>query len=142
MTGLQAALPRELYVDPQAWSAERDAVLFGEWYCLGRTDDLGLAASGRVLAVDVAGESVLVTSDEDGRLHAAYNVCRHRGSQLRPPAQAACDAVRPALPLPLVDLRPRRAAAQGAARGGRRPRASSRCTRSASRPGAASSSCT
>jgi Rieske 2Fe-2S family protein len=90
--GLQAALPRELYVDPQSWLAEREAVLFGEWYCLGRTDDLGLATPNRVLSVDVAGESVLVTSDEDGLLHAAYNVCRHRGSQLRPPEQAACDA--------------------------------------------------
>ena len=90
--GLQAALPREMYVDPQAWSAERDAVLFGEWYCLGRLDDLGLAGPAKVLSVDVAGESVLVTSDEEARLHAAYNVCRHRGSQLRPPAQAACDA--------------------------------------------------
>jgi Rieske 2Fe-2S family protein len=37
-----------------------------------------------VVAVDVAGESVLVTSDEQGGLHAAYNVCRHRGAQLRP----------------------------------------------------------
>ena len=118
--GLQAALPRELYVDPQSWQAEREAVLFGEWYCLGRTDDLGLATPSRVLSVDVAGESVLVTSDEDGRLHAAYNVCRHRGSQLRPPASGRVRGVRPALPLPLVDLRARRAAAQGAARGGRR----------------------
>jgi Rieske 2Fe-2S family protein len=89
---LQAALPREMYVDPQSWLAEREAVLFGEWYCLGRLDDLGLAVPGRVLSVDVVGESVLVTSDAEGRLHAAYNVCRHRGSQLRPPVQAACDA--------------------------------------------------
>ena len=44
------------------------------------------------MTVDVAGESVLVTSDEDGALHAAYNVCRHRGSQLFPPEQAACEA--------------------------------------------------
>src|SRR3978361_2074862 len=90
--GLQAALPRELYVDPRSWLAEREAVLFGEWFCLGRTDDLGLATPSKVLTVDVAGESVLVTSGEDGRLHAAYNVCRHRGSQLRPPEQSACDA--------------------------------------------------
>ena len=51
-------------------------------------DDLGLAVPKRVVAVDVAGESVLVTSDEDGALHAAYNVCRHRGSQLCAPGAA------------------------------------------------------
>ena len=85
---LQAALPREMYVDAGQWAVERDAVLFGEWYCVGRVDDLGLATPKRVVAVDVAGESVLVTSAEDGALHAAYNVCRHRGSQLCPPEAA------------------------------------------------------
>lgn len=81
---LQRPLPREMYVDDATWRHERDAVLYGEWYCVGRRDDLGLTRAARVVTVDVAGESVLVTSDADGRLHAAYNVCRHRGSQLRP----------------------------------------------------------
>ncbi len=89
--GLQAALPREMYVDADQWRVERDAVLYGEWYCVGRIDDLGLATPKRMVAVDVAGESVLVTSAEDGALHAAYNVCRHRGSQLCPPEQPARD---------------------------------------------------
>ena len=92
MAELQAALPREAYVDADHWAVERDAVLFGEWYCLGRRDDLGLTGPGRVVTADVAGESVLVTSDEDGALHAAYNVCRHRGSQLCAPGQPARDA--------------------------------------------------
>ena len=81
---LQVALPREQYVDAGTWSAEREAVLYGEWYCVGRRDDLGLDTPGRLAVVDVVGESVLVTSDETGRLHAAYNVCRHRGSQVVP----------------------------------------------------------
>jgi glycine betaine catabolism A len=83
--GLQAALPREMYVDEQMWLAEREAVLFGQWYCIGRTAALGLHVPQQVVTVDVVGESVLVTSDETGRLHASYNVCRHRGAQLRPP---------------------------------------------------------
>ena len=90
--GLQAALPREMYVDPHSWLAERDAVLLGEWFCLGRLDDLGLQHPRRVMSADVVGESVLVTSDEGGDLHASYNVCRHRGSQLRPPTSPACEA--------------------------------------------------
>ncbi len=89
---LQAALPKEMYVDPAAWGRERERVLFGEWYCLGRVDDLGLDQPSRVLVVDVVGESVLVTSDADGALHAAYNVCRHRGAQLRQPGGGACEA--------------------------------------------------
>jgi Rieske 2Fe-2S family protein len=73
-----------MYVDEQAWRTERDAVLYGEWFCVGRRDDLGLDSPRRLAVVDVAGESVLLTSDDDGTLHAAYNVCRHRGSQLQP----------------------------------------------------------
>lgn len=90
MAGLQAALPREMYVEHHAWLAERESVLFGEWYCIGRADDLGLARPRRALSVEVAGESVVVTSDREGQLHAAYNVCRHRGSQLLSPTQPAC----------------------------------------------------
>ena len=67
---LQAALPREMYVDAEQWAVERDAVLFGEWYCVGRVDDLGLASPRRVVAVDVAGESVEVTPGQDGAQHA------------------------------------------------------------------------
>ncbi len=80
--GLQAALPREMYVDPETFARERDVVLFGEWFCVGRLADLGLTEPGRVAVVDVVGESILVTSDPEGALHAAYNVCRHRGAQL------------------------------------------------------------
>jgi Rieske 2Fe-2S family protein len=81
---LQAALPRELYVDPAAWERERERVLLREWTCAGRRADLGLDEPERVAVVEVLGESVVVTSDADGALHAAYNVCRHRGSQLFP----------------------------------------------------------
>ncbi len=84
---LQAALPRAQYVDHATWLDERDAVLFGEWFCVGRLRDLGLDEPGRLAVVDVVGESVLVTSDEAGALHAAYNVCRHRGSQVVPVAE-------------------------------------------------------
>ena len=89
--GLQAALPRDMYVDDRSWRREREAVLFGEWFCVGRLDDLGLDAPGRVLSTEVAGESVLLTSDTDAILHAAYNVCRHRGAQLRPSSSPACE---------------------------------------------------
>ena len=91
---LQAALPRELYVDDAAWARERERVLFATWACVGRLDDLGLDAPGRLAVVDVVGESVVVTRDDDG-LHGAYNVCRHRGSQLvprEPGSEPVCSA--------------------------------------------------
>lgn len=94
---LQPALPREMYVDPSTWLHERDVVLHGEWFCVGRLDELGFIDPHRLAVVEVAGESVLVTSDEESRLHAAYNVCRHRGAQLHPvepgqPTPVTCPA--------------------------------------------------
>jgi Rieske 2Fe-2S family protein len=104
VAGLQAALPREHYVDDAFWRREREVVLLREWTCIGRLDELGLTAPGsrdllreRLAVVDLLGESVLVTTDAGGGLHAHHNVCRHRGSQVVPvppddPAPAPCAA--------------------------------------------------
>jgi len=88
---LQPALPKHMYVDSAHWEQERDSVLYASWFCVGRLDVLGLDARHRVAVIEVVGESVLVTRDGDGRLHGAYNVCRHRGSQVIPrdPAESA-----------------------------------------------------
>jgi len=106
MGQLQAALPREHYVDPATWRRERDQVLARSWYCAGRLSELGLVAAGavvpgRLAVVDVLGESVLVTTAKDGRIHAHYNVCRHRGSQV----VAVDPAVGPPAPCKLWALR-------------------------------------
>jgi glycine betaine catabolism A len=84
VTALTPALPKHMYVDESFWRLERDRVLHGSWFCVGRLDDLGVDRPGRLAVVDVVGESVLVTCDLRGDLHAAYNVCRHRGSQIVP----------------------------------------------------------
>ena len=81
---LQPALPREHYVDEPTWQVERERVLFNSWFCVGRVSDLGLDRPQRLAVVDIAGESILLTSDSAGVLHGAYNVCRHRGAQLVP----------------------------------------------------------
>ena len=81
---LQPALPKAMYVDHEHFARERELVLFDSWFCVGRVADLGLDTPGRLAVLDVVGESILVTSDAEARLHAAYNVCRHRGSQVVP----------------------------------------------------------
>ena len=113
---LEPALPREMYVDEAAWAAERETVLFGQWYCIGRIDDLGLRPAVAGAAVDVVGESVLVTSDEEAgctRRTTSAGTAAPRSAptvERRRPA-VACDGVGAAVPVPLVDLRPRRPAA-------------------------------
>jgi len=86
---LQSALPRKHYVDPASWAIEREQVLLPAWTCAGRLHELGLADGdrllpGRLAVVEILGESVLVTVTRDGDLHAHFNVCRHRGSQIIP----------------------------------------------------------
>jgi len=85
---LQQALDRHHYVDPASFARETE-MLRREWTCIGRLDDLGLAAAGRVqperrAVVTFHSESVIVTADAAGALHAFANVCRHRGSQVVP----------------------------------------------------------
>ena len=45
---LQPALDRHHYVDADSYAREA-TMLRGEWTCIGRLDDLGLAESGRML---------------------------------------------------------------------------------------------
>jgi glycine betaine catabolism A len=82
--GLQPALPKSMYVDAGHFAVERDEILYTSWFCVGRADRLGLHGPATLAVVDVVGESILLTSDRAGALHAAYNVCRHRGSQVVP----------------------------------------------------------
>ena len=100
LRGLQPALDRHHYIDAASFAREAE-MLRREWTCIGRLDDVGLAASGDVCAnrrtvVEFLGESIIVTADAAGSLHAFANVCRHRGSQVvpvepgRPPEP--CDA--------------------------------------------------
>ena len=98
--GLQPALDRHHYTDAASFRREDD-MLRREWTCVGRLDDLGLARAGGVIAnrravVTYMGESVIVTVDSAGSLHAFANVCRHRGSQVVPVEPGApiepCDA--------------------------------------------------
>jgi glycine betaine catabolism A len=80
---LQRSLPRASYVDEAEFSRERDAVLFADWFCAGRAEQV--AGPGDYLTLAIAGESVLVVRARDGRLSGFYNLCRHRGSRLVSP---------------------------------------------------------
>lgn len=77
---LEATLPGSHYLLDSHFADECKAIFHKEWFCIGRRD--GLEKRGDYRLVNVAGESILVVCNEQGHLHAFFNVCRHRGSQL------------------------------------------------------------
>jgi phenylpropionate dioxygenase-like ring-hydroxylating dioxygenase large terminal subunit len=79
---MEPTLHRDFYFSEEIFRLEKERIFYREWFCAGREDEV--PGPGDYLALDVAGESVLVVRTRQGRLAAHYNVCRHRGSRLAP----------------------------------------------------------
>jgi Rieske 2Fe-2S family protein len=73
-------LPAPYYVDAAYFEREMDALFRRMWVCVGREEEI--AAAGQFVLRELAGESIIVTRAASGRVHAFYNVCRHRGTRL------------------------------------------------------------
>ena len=78
--GKSSTLPSEAYTSESVFRWELDHFFDRTWVCVGRAEDLRSAGDQRAVAVGL--ESALLTRDEEGGLHAFYNVCRHRGHEL------------------------------------------------------------
>ncbi|MEO8139250.1 MAG: Rieske (2Fe-2S) protein, partial [Gemmatimonadota bacterium] len=77
---LEPTLSREHYLSSECFGREKERIFAHEWFCVGREEEV--PGAGDYLLCDVAGESLLLVRSREGALHAHYNVCRHRGSQL------------------------------------------------------------
>jgi Rieske 2Fe-2S family protein len=76
----QRTLPGHVYSDPDVWREEQDRLFATEWICVGREEEL--PSPGTYQVRNIADESVLLTRAEDGRLHAHFDTCSHRGTRL------------------------------------------------------------
>ena len=77
---MKPALAPLFYRDPGIFRLETERIFHGQWFCVGRVEQL--PGRGDFLHVAVAGESLLVLRARDDGLRAFYNVCPHRGSRL------------------------------------------------------------
>jgi len=68
------------YVDPARLALE-EKILFRR-YPLAVSFSSKLSRPGDIVTHDLLGIPLLLTRDQDGRLHAFFNVCRHRGAKL------------------------------------------------------------
>lgn len=73
-------LAREYLTSNAVFAKEVERLLLGRWVCVCREDEI--AHTGDYRLATVGGESIIVVRDEDGRIRAFYNVCRHRGARL------------------------------------------------------------
>lgn len=81
--------PSAWYTDQQFAKHELKSVFGGNWLVAARVEQL--KASGDYVAVDIAGQPVLVVKDKD--IKAFYNVCRHHAAQVQPTGQGCTKAL-------------------------------------------------
>ena len=74
------AMPKSVYTSEYFLAKEIKNIFGREWFCVGRAD--GLPNPGDYLALDLAGQPIMVVRDHKGTLRAQANVCRHRMSVL------------------------------------------------------------
>jgi Rieske 2Fe-2S family protein len=73
-------LPARYYTDTAYFDREIDLLFRRMWFCAGRVEEV--AQPGQYVLRELGGDSIIVTSASDGRVHAFHNVCRHRGTRL------------------------------------------------------------
>ena len=77
---MHTTLPRSFYADPEFYARELERFYFGRWICAGRADQIPRA--GDFFTRSLGSESVIITRDGAGEVHALFNVCRHRGTRV------------------------------------------------------------
>ncbi|MBV8171969.1 MAG: aromatic ring-hydroxylating dioxygenase subunit alpha [Candidatus Eremiobacteraeota bacterium] len=68
------------YTSPDVFKEEQTRIFSRGWVCVGREEQLPEA--GSFFTAQVADESLIIVRDKSARLHAHFNVCRHRGTRI------------------------------------------------------------
>jgi phenylpropionate dioxygenase-like ring-hydroxylating dioxygenase large terminal subunit len=74
------SLPPKVYRDEAIAHQEIDAIFKKKWFSIGRADRF--EANGDFDTLDVLGVSLILLRDNEGKLRAFANSCRHRGARL------------------------------------------------------------
>ena len=68
------------YTSSAVFEQERGRIFSRSWIAAGRDEQI--PKPGDYFVLELAGESLIITRDASGKLHAFFNVCRHRGTRL------------------------------------------------------------
>jgi phenylpropionate dioxygenase-like ring-hydroxylating dioxygenase large terminal subunit len=77
-----STIPASWYTDSRIAKLERGAVFGANWHYVARADQV--RQPGQYIAVQVAGEPLVVVRGIDGKLRAFFNVCRHHAAAVAP----------------------------------------------------------
>jgi Rieske 2Fe-2S family protein len=73
-------LPAKYYTDSDLFKEEVERFFCRTWVCVGRVGQI--PSAGDYFLRDIAGESIILTRDENASVQAFFNVCRHRGTRI------------------------------------------------------------
>jgi Rieske 2Fe-2S family protein len=74
------ALPGEMYSSDAVYHAELERIWRRGWLFVGHTCEVREPGEYFTFAMDA--DTLIVIRDDDGEIHALWNVCRHRGSEI------------------------------------------------------------
>jgi phenylpropionate dioxygenase-like ring-hydroxylating dioxygenase large terminal subunit len=75
-----SGLPAFCYTSPAWYAREVERIFLREWIFVGRADQI--PHPGDYLAVEIAGEPLVVVRDQQGEIRAFSASCRHRGTRI------------------------------------------------------------
>lgn len=76
------------YYNDEFFELEKEFIFKKQWLLVGHVSDI--PNCGDYLTFDAVGERALIIRDEDQRINAFHNVCRHRGAKVVENSQGNC----------------------------------------------------
>ena len=74
------SLDQQFYVDEIIFKLDLENFFFKQWIFVGHVSRI--PTIGDYFLLNVGNESIIIIRDSNNNIHAHYNVCRHRGSQI------------------------------------------------------------
>ncbi len=81
--------PYTWYIDQETQDDEKEAIFQSSWICVGRSDQL--EKPGDYFTGDIMGNPYVVLLDENKKLRAFHNVCRHLGHEVASEHGNSCE---------------------------------------------------
>ncbi|AGI74372.1 putative dioxygenase alpha subunit [Octadecabacter arcticus 238] len=73
-------IPAPFFYDADIFEQEKERIFMECWHLVGHVNEF--KEPGSFIVQDIFEQSVVVTNEKDGNIHAWHNVCRHRGNRL------------------------------------------------------------